>query len=106
MYCLLVAGHALADFPLQSEAIAIEKNRHSKSDLQKHVPWYYWLGAHASIHGAIVGLITGSLVLGILEATAHAMIDFGKCEKWYDIHVDQALHLACKVLWVLVMIYL
>ena len=29
----------------------------------------------------------------------HWLIDFGKCEKWFGIHVDQGLHVACKVLW-------
>ena len=27
------------------------------------------------------------------------VIDHGKCQKWYGIHVDQGLHVACKLLW-------
>lgn len=96
---LLIAGHCLADFPLQSEAIAINKNRHAKTELQKHVPFWYWLLSHSIIHGAAVGLITGSLGLGIAETIAHAAIDFGKCEKWYNIHQDQVLHVVCKIIW-------
>jgi len=103
LFCLLIAGHAVADFLLQGDTVAVEKNRHSTSILQKHVPWYYWLGAHAICHGAAVGLITGSLGLGIAETVAHAFIDFGKCEKWYSIHIDQALHFACKVFWLIIM---
>jgi hypothetical protein len=44
-------------------------------------------------------VVTGSATLGLLETVAHWAIDFGKCEKWYSIHVDQALHLLCKVAW-------
>lgn len=100
MFCLLIAGHALADFPLQGDATAINKNRHAKTELQKHVPFGYWLFSHAIIHGALVGLVTGSVVLGIAETIAHAVIDFGKCEKWWNIHQDQFLHVICKVMWI------
>jgi hypothetical protein len=101
---LLVACHALLDFAIQGDAVAREKSRHSTSELQKHVPWYYWLSAHAFIHGAAVMLVTGSFVLGVLETASHWVIDFCKCEKWYSIHVDQALHLVCKVAWIALMI--
>ena len=98
---LLVAGHAVCDFSLQNEAIALEKNRHSTSALQRHVPWFYWLSAHALTHGLAVALTTSSVVLGVLETLAHWVIDFGKCEKWYSIHIDQTLHVLCKVAWAL-----
>lgn len=65
--------------------------------------WPYALSAHALMHGAAVSLITGSVVLGLAETGAHWCIDFGKCENWYGIHLDQALHLACKVLWVAIL---
>lgn len=99
IFCLLLAGHALADFPLQGDATAINKNRHAKTELQKHVPAFYWMASHSIIHGAAVGFITGSLGLGIAETITHAAIDFGKCEKWYSIHIDQALHVVCKLIW-------
>jgi hypothetical protein len=102
MFSLLIAGHALVDFPLQGDATAVNKNRHAKTELQKHVPFYYWLCSHAIIHGAAVGLITGSIGLGIAEAVAHWLIDFGKCEKWFNIHVDQFLHILCKVIWLFI----
>jgi hypothetical protein len=95
---LLIAGHALADFPLQGDTMAVEKNRHTNG--KTGVPWFYWLTAHALIHGLSVALITGRVELGIAEAFAHWLIDFSKCEKWIGIHTDQALHLVCKVLWV------
>lgn len=96
---LFIAGHFVCDYPLQGEAVAIQKSRHVDNPLAKAVPWYYWLTAHAVMHGAAVALITGSALLGLCETAAHWLIDFGKCEKWYGIHTDQALHLACKAAW-------
>ena len=102
MFSLFIAGHALIDFPLQGDTTAVNKNRHAKTELQKHVPFIYWLASHAIIHGAAVGLITGNVFLGIAEAVAHGVIDYGKCEKWFSIHVDQFLHILCKVLWLFI----
>jgi|HubBroStandDraft_4_1064222.scaffolds.fasta_scaffold59624_4 hypothetical protein len=93
----LVVGHALADFALQSDAMALGKNRHLSN--KTGVPWPYWLSAHAMIHGGTVAIILRSPVLGVFETMAHWVIDFGKCEGYYGIHIDQALHGACKLLW-------
>jgi hypothetical protein len=97
----LLAVHALLDFPLQGDAVAINKNPNANTELQKHVPWYYWMGAHALIHGGGVALVTNSLWLGLAETTCHFLIDYGKCDKRYSIHGDQALHVLCKVVWVI-----
>jgi hypothetical protein len=103
----LLAGHALGDYALQGEFIATNKNRHFKPkgyDPALHGPqqtiWPYVLTSHALIHGLFVYLATASIGLGIAETCAHWLIDFAKCEKWFGIHIDQALHLICKVLWV------
>ncbi len=101
-FWLLVAHFAL-DYPLQGDTTAREKNRHAKSPLQAHVPWYYWLTAHSVMQAGGVALVTGSVVLGCAEFVAHWAIDFGKCERWFSIHVDQALHLACKLLWLILL---
>jgi hypothetical protein len=106
---LLLAGHAIADYALQSDWMAKNKNRHLPApvgyDVTIHGPmqtiWPYVLGSHALIHGAFVYIATQSAALGFAEAVAHAAIDFGKCEKKYGIHTDQALHLACKALWLI-----
>lgn len=105
MFFLLLAGHALADFPLQAGPMATEKSRHSTTDLQKAVPWYYWLTAHSLIHGGAVYLVTQSLTLGLLETVVHWLIDFAKCEGWTNIHMDQALHVGCKLLWCVLIAY-
>jgi hypothetical protein len=101
----LLVGHAVADFPLQAGPMAVEKCRRSASDLQRTVPWFYWLSAHALIHGGAVFFVTGSLFLGTLETVVHWLIDFAKCEGLFGIHTDQALHVGCKVLWCVLLAY-
>ena len=96
----LIAGHFIADYVLQTDAIATGKNR-NLDKAKFGVNWWYWMTAHAVTHGIFVYFITGSIIFGIAETTAHWIIDFGKCEKRYNLHVDQALHLICKVLWVI-----
>ncbi|WP_020474400.1 DUF3307 domain-containing protein [Zavarzinella formosa] len=97
LFFLLMCAHALCDFTFQSGPMSVEKNRHSRSDLQKAVPWYYWLSAHAFIHGGAVYLVTRSITLGLIEAVLHWIIDFAKCENWTNIHSDQFLHLLCRI---------
>lgn len=99
---LLIAGHALADFVLQTETMAMGKNRHSgihEEKGQHFPPWQYWLSAHTLIHGGIVFLITQSLILGLLETALHTVIDALKCEGKLSFHQDQALHMICKIVY-------
>lgn len=113
-FFLLLAGHALADFALQSPWMAQAKNRNRKVDPATIPPgqtpqtiWPYVLTAHALIHGLTVALILGHVVgiyCGIGETVAHWVIDFGKCENKYGIHMDQALHVFCKVAWLVVFV--
>ncbi len=107
MLFLLIAGHALADFPLQNGEMATCKDRHAKLPLQKSVPWVYWLTAHALVHGMITAFIIGwwtgnkelGVVYGMMECAAHWIIDAFKCEGYTSIMVDQLLHVLCKALW-------
>lgn len=111
MFSTLVAllmGHALADFALQSDAMAKGKNRNRVIDpatippgQKVQVCWPYWLAAHGLIHGLMVWLITGNMWLGIAESICHMTIDFWKCENAYGIHADQSMHLVCKLVWAL-----
>lgn len=100
----LIVGHAVADFSLQGEVMAKFKNRRNHPDSNQVPHWLYWSGAHALEHGACVALATGSVVLGLCETLSHWVIDFGKCENWYGPHVDQGLHLVCKLTWVLIVL--
>jgi hypothetical protein len=102
---VLLAVHCLCDFALQSDTMGREKKRSSTTALQAAVPWYYWLTAHALIHGLGVMVVTQSLVLSLAESVGHFLIDFGKCEGKYGIAVDQALHVGCKVAWWLLIVY-
>lgn len=103
----LLAVHALMDFALQSETMAICKCRNCDRPIARIVPWYYWLLAHCLLHGAAVGLVlrffgfswNTVMVFASAELAAHALIDYGKCQNWYGIHLDQGLHVACKLLW-------
>lgn len=56
MAIALIAGHALADYPLQGDFLSKAKNR---SQPIPGVPYWQALGAHVVIHGAFVAFITG-----------------------------------------------
>jgi hypothetical protein len=99
-FALLVFCHALGDYPLQNDYMARGKNWNTPVP---GVPWYYLLGAHAVVHGGLAGLATGSLMVGILETSAHFFIDSLKNKEIISIHSDQALHIGCKVVWVVLL---
>jgi len=99
----MVVGHALADFVLQSSAMAMGKNRRHLGK-PGEPPWYYWLTAHALVHGGVIGLITGSVPLSLAETAAHWLIDFGKCEDFYGFNTDQLFHLLCKLAWISILV--
>jgi hypothetical protein len=124
MFFWLLVGHAVADFALQNDFVAKFKSskamwppgsikehfRGSTGELdvriampgvRREIIWPWVLGSHALIHGGAVALVTGKPLLGVFEAVAHAVIDHCKCNDYIDFHVDQALHLACKVVWLI-----
>lgn len=96
LFLLLVAAHALADYPLQGDFLAKAKN---VSAPLPGVPWYQALGAHAAIHAGSVGVLTGSVWLGLAEFVAHCAIDHAKCRGRIGFNTDQGAHVACKLLW-------
>lgn len=97
----MLAAHGLCDYPLQGDFLARGKNH---TDPIPGVPWYQCLAWHAMIHGGAVALITGSLALGIAEFAIHCVIDFCKCAGLFGFNVDQALHVACKIVWFLILV--
>lgn len=97
LFALLTMGHFLGDFGLQSDRMAVEKC--AGRDVTMAWPW--WLTAHAAIHGFLVAMLTGLPMLGLAEWAVHALIDLGKCRKWYGIELDQTMHIICKLIWVL-----
>lgn len=97
LFFKLLCGHALGDFALQNDFIATYKSRHMK--LGSDTIWPYILGSHCLIQGLMVYLALGSLALALCETATHFIIDFAKCEKIFGFHIDQGLHVVCKVLW-------
>lgn len=97
---LLIVGHALADYPLQGEFLSRAKNHHKPIP---GVPWWQALLAHSTIHAGFVGVITGSFWLGLAELVIHAATDHAKCAGRISFGTDQAIHVACKVLWVVIL---
>lgn len=102
LFFQLVIGHAVADFVLQPGAMSSGKNRNAnlRDQYGEGFPqWYYWLSAHSLTHAGIVYLITANPLFALIEAISHWWIDYFKCERWINLHQDQALHLAFKALY-------
>ena len=98
---ILIGLHALADYPLQGDFLAKAKNHLNPIP---GVPFYQALAAHGAIHGAAVGVFLQSPLLGACEFVAHCAIDYLKCANRISFNVDQALHVACKVIWLAIAI--
>jgi Protein of unknown function (DUF3307) len=96
-FWLLLIAHALTDYPLQGRFIAEHKNPGSPA-LAGECIWPWVLSAHALINAGGVLVVTGSLTLSALEAALHWLIDYGKGRRAYGFHLDQALHVASKLL--------
>ncbi len=94
---LLLVSHAVCDYALQSDSMA--RGKCEGQEPVHGVPWFYWLGAHCLIHAGGVYMVTQRIDLAIAELIAHFVIDNRKCCKAHGIHVDQALHVLCKIAW-------
>ena len=90
----LIFAHFLMDYPLQGDFIGRFKNRHVKS---VGVPWYHLMIAHAWMHAGAVMFITDNPIFALIELIVHFFTDCAKCEGWINIHVDQAIHIGCKI---------
>ena len=101
LFFMLLAAHALCDYPLQGDFLARGKNHRAPLP---GVPWWQCLWAHALIHGGAVALLTHRWEIGVLEMAAHAVIDNAKCAGRISFNTDQALHVACKIVWVLIVV--
>lgn len=98
-FYLLLVGHVLADYSFQTDFIARYKNW---NNINHDVPWYHLMIAHCLVHSIFVTMITGSVILGLIECLLHFIIDVLKCAKKINIHVDQLLHVLCKIAWAIV----
>ena len=96
MFGALLVGHAIADYPLQHAFggfIGRNKGRRPVMAL------------HAATHGVLVGATTLSPWLGIAAFVAHWVLDANKGRGRLSRVLDQTAHVACKVLWVLLVVY-
>lgn len=100
----LAIGHSLADYPLQGDFLAIHKNRHVRHPQHSRdfppTLWIHCLLAHSLIHAGFVWVITGKMLFALTEVVLHFIIDAVKCERLTSYHTDQLLHMACKALYV------
>jgi len=94
--CLLIVGHFIADYPLQGDFLSKAKN---KKNTIPGIPWWQAMIAHCVIHGGFVGIITGSVLLGIAETVLHFIIDYEKCDGQISYNEDQWMHILCKLAW-------
>ena len=101
---LMLAGHALADFGLQSDRMSFSKRRDNPAVDTAGLPvWWMWLGAHALMHGGAVAVVTGVWWLGLLETVFHCLIDsFRGPGITPPAWLDQAMHAFCKLAWALI----
>ena len=100
MLFLMLAGHALADGPLQNGHVAAGKAS------PRRMAQCQALLQHGLMHGGAVALVTGLWWLGAAETVAHALIDLTKMRGRISHLTDQALHLVCKIGWAVIVIAL
>lgn len=93
---LLLGAHWVCDYPLQGDFLA-------KAKFEGPLRIYH-LVAHSGIQGAAVTLVTGSLWLGLAEWVAHIATDELKVRGRTTFAQDQTIHVACKVIWVVLFI--
>lgn len=102
LFFLLMVGHAIADYALQNDFMAMAKNH--KTDLGK-VYWKFVLPSHGLIHAGFVYLVAGSFVLALAEFVIHTLTDWLKCDGRISFNTDQFIHIGCKVLWVVLIAF-
>jgi hypothetical protein len=100
----LFAAHFLCDYPLQGDWLSKAKNH--KLDLVGEKIWPLCLVGHAAIHAAAVMLIIGSAWIACFELIIHTATDYAKCDGRIGYNTDQYIHLACKIIWLLMLPYL
>ena len=94
-----IAYRGLCDHILSANPIQRCNKLKEEHYINIGVPWWHLMAAHSFIQGGGVFIITGSLLLGLMETIFHFIIDCLKCENKINIHTDQALHIWCKVVW-------
>lgn len=96
---LLMFGHYLADYSLQTAAMQQAKNA-TKNPKEIWLPVMF---GHCFIHAGFVFIITGKLWLALYELTVHFIVDDLKCRGKLDdgafaFAKDQVLHIVDLVI--------
>lgn len=102
LFLTLALCHFLADYSLQTEYMAISKNRWREGASKD---WFWPLFAHSSVHGLAVFAITHSMIFAVVEVILHFIIDDRRCKNDYSYTTDQILHLSCKFVYALILIH-
>lgn len=102
LFFAFLCVHAIADFPLQGDYLARQKSRTTAGSKSE---WIIALSAHCLIQAGGVWLVSGSLALGVTELILHYLIDLGKGEWKFGLVTDQLLHVACKVVYVVLLVF-
>lgn len=98
LFFVLLVGHALVDYGLQSAYMASTKSSRSAN-------YSFWsLFAHSTMHGGAVYFITGSIILGLVEMLLHFIIDKASSNGEMSRNVDQLLHILCKMVYIIVLV--
>jgi hypothetical protein len=104
LFFALAIGHAIADFPLQGDFLAMCKNRWHLARLNDPARppsmWLPCMAAHCLIHSGMVWMITGSSLLAVTEFILHWLLDVAKCAGKTQFVLDQCLHYVCKAAYV------
>lgn len=96
---LLIAAHALCDYPLQGDFLSRGKNHTAPIP---GIPWWQAMWAHSAIHAGAVQIITGIWLLSVAEFVIHFATDRAKCAGWISFNTDQAIHITCKLCWAVI----
>lgn len=72
IFIQLFVAHMIADYPLQTDWMAINKKN------PKNISGYI----HGIIHGILAGLLTGSIHIGLWTAFTHWVIDLRFIVNW------------------------
>ena len=106
LFFWMICGHAIADYCLQTDWIARGKSWINNPDGKMGEPWWRIMAAHALCHGGITGLLTGWVVIGVVETVLHYAIDCAKVRGDINGHVDQALHALCKLIYAMILAFI
>lgn len=95
LFFILIGVHALCDYPLQGDFLA-----RGKATGFPGISRLVLMLAHCWIHALGVALVTGSVLLAVMELLVHWMIDELKVDEYTSFMTDQLLHVACKLFYV------